>query len=137
MATAVGRDNTLMRLTMRPWLLLTAIGLIVAWVLTVPALAKGPFDGEWKVIVSTQPGPCLRYYEFPVTIQDGVLTGMVPGQQGRYEVKGRVLKDGTFTWGRWGNAKGTLSADKGEGTWGGARVGGQICSGAVSLARKH
>ena len=117
--------------------LLTAAVLIVAWIITSPALAKGRFDGEWKVIVSTQAGPCLRYYEFPVTIRDGVLTGFVPGQQGRYEVKGRVSKDGNFSWGKWGNASGKLSADKGEGTWGGARVGGQMCSGAVSLERKQ
>jgi hypothetical protein len=64
---------------MRQWLLLTAAVMIVAWIITPPAWAKGRFDGTWKGIASTQAGPCIRYYVFPVTIHAGVIIGVVSG----------------------------------------------------------
>ena len=121
---------------MQPWRLVIAAMLIGAWVLTVPALAAGPFDGEWQVTLTTMLGPC-QFFNFPMTIRDGAMRGVIPTRQARYEVTGHVLPDGNFTWG-WGHATGKLSENAGSGQWvttTGATA--QSCSGYISLQRER
>ena len=122
---------------MRPWLLLPIAVMITALILAPAAWTDGRFDGEWKVIAATTEGRCPKYYTFPVTIRDGIISGFVSGVKGRYEIKGRVAKDGTFGWG-WGNSTGTLSEHEGTGRWAmTAGVRGDNCSGDLSLQREH
>src|SRR5437762_419864 len=116
---------------MRPWLLLT----IAVWIIASAAWAYGRFDGDWKVILSTKEGQCPRFYEFPVTIRDGAIRGIMEGVKGRYDIKGRVSKDGSFSWG-WGHSYGKLSDKEGTGLWTTtAGVRGGNCSGEISLQR--
>jgi len=120
---------------MRPLSLLTVAMMIVAWILPSAALAAGPFDGEWKVILTTKTGPC-RFFDFPMTIQEGAMRGVAPGLKARYEIKGRVRRDGNFSWG-WGHATGHLSENAGTGQWV-TTVGSvaQNCSGEIALQRE-
>jgi hypothetical protein len=63
------------------------------------------------------------------------MSGFAAGAQRRYEIKGRVRQDGSFSWG-WGHATGKLTGNAGTGAWvttGGA--GGQNCSGDIALQR--
>ncbi len=41
---------------MRQWLLGAGAVMIVVWIITPPAWAKGRFDGDWNVILSTKEG---------------------------------------------------------------------------------
>ena len=122
---------------MRQWLSGAGAVMIVVWIITPTALAKGRFDGDWNVILSTKEGRCPRFYEFPVTIREGAIRGTMEGVRGRYAIKGRVAKDGSFSWG-WGHSTGKLSDKEGAGLWvttAGVRSGN--CSGEISLQRKQ
>lgn len=122
---------------MRPLLLLIGAVILAVWMIAPVAVAKGRFDGDWEVILSTKAGRCQRYYEFPVTIRDGAIRGIMSGQKGRYDIKGRISRDGSFAWG-WGHSTGKLSDHEGTGRWETmAGVMGEGCSGAISLQRKH
>jgi hypothetical protein len=122
---------------MGPWLLLTVAVMTVAWIIAPAAWADGRFDGAWKVIASTTEGRCPKFYVFPVTIRNGAISGFVSGVKGRYEIKGRVLKDGSFSWG-WGHSTGKLSDNEGTGRWvNTAGVRGENCAGDLSLQRER
>jgi len=102
---------------MRQWRPLIVAVLIMPSILTPIAWAASPFDGEWKVTATTKTGKqCLQNYVFPVTIHNGVIRGFVSEPHGRSEVKGRVSKDGSFTW-NWRHGKGQLSQNEGTGEW--------------------
>jgi len=111
--------------------------MIAGGMIASAALAKGRFDGDWKVILSTKGGRCQKAYVFPVTIRDSAISGTMPGQKGQYTIKGRVSKDGSFSWG-WGHSTGKLSDNEGTGQWattGGVK--GEGCSGDISLQREQ
>ena len=121
---------------MRPWLLGTGAVMLLMGILMLPAWATGRFDGDWNVIVATKEGTCPKFYTFPVTIREGVIRGIMSGVKGRYEIKGRVAKDGRFAWG-WGHSTGQLSEHEGTGLWAttvGVRSG--ACAGDISLQRQ-
>jgi hypothetical protein len=122
---------------MRQGSLLTAAVMVMAWIIAPPALAAGRFDGEWKVIASTKTGRCIQYYTFPIMIRDGVISGFVAVPKGRPAVKGRVKKDGTFSW-SWRKGKGKLSEYAGTGAW--VTTAGPMqahCSGDLVLQRER
>lgn len=123
---------------MRPALLLTVAIMIVAWVVAPAALAGGHFDGKWQVDRETPSGRCDRYNTFFLTIRDGVIAGVSSGSSaGRYEHKGRVSEDGSFS-GEFGGTRGQgtfsgqLSDDKGAGQW---TAPGGWGAGVMSLRR--
>jgi len=94
--------------------LLIAVMMIGAWIIPATALAAGPFDGEWKVTLTTKTGPC-RFFYFPMTIQEGAMRGVAPGLKARYDINGHVRRDGSLSWG-WGHATGHLSENAGQGS---------------------
>ena len=115
----------------------TVAVMVVVWMVAPVVLAEGRFDGDWKAILTTKSGRCPRFYEFPVTIRDGAIRGVMSGQKGRYDIKGRVSKDGSFSWG-WGHSTGKLSDHEGTGQWATmAGVMGEGCAGEISLQRQH
>ena len=122
---------------MRQLLLLTVAEMIVAGVIAPIVLAKGRFDGDWKVTMTTKEERCPKFYVFPVTIRDGAIRGTVSGLKGLYDIKGRVAKDGSFSWG-WSHSGGKLSDNEGTGVWESTTgVRGEHCSGDISLQREQ
>jgi hypothetical protein len=122
---------------MRRLLLLMLVIIMSTWIVAPVAVAKGRFDGDWKVTMTTKEGPCPRYYVFPVTIRNGAIKGTVSGLKGLYDIKGRVAKDGSFSWG-WSHSGGKLSDNEGTGLWAStAGVRGANCAGEIFLQREH
>src|SRR5262245_3282997 len=121
---------------MKSWFMWICAVMIVAATLPSVTLAAGPFDGEWKVIATTKAGRgCLPNYTFPVTIHNGVIRGTVSVLHGQSQVKGRVAKDGSFTW-NWRHGTGKLSENAGTGQWETTTGPEQMhCSGALALER--
>src|SRR5262249_23484257 len=76
-------------------------------------------------------------FDFPMTIQEGAMRRVAPGLKARYEIKGRVRRDGSFSWG-WGHATGQLAEPTGTGQWGTtAGATSRNCSGGVALQRQQ
>src|SRR5262249_17170904 len=127
----------LWRATMRQLCLLIVAVMSMASILTPIAWAASPFDGEWKVLATNKTGGrCIQNYTFPITIQNGWIRGSVSVPHGRSEVKGRVSKDGSFSW-NWRHGKGKLSQNEGTGEW--VTTAGPMntnCSGDLLLQRE-
>ena len=123
---------------MRQLCLLIVAVMIMASILTPIAWAASPFDGEWKVTATTKTGKqCLQNYVFPVTIHNGAIRGTVSVLHGQSQVKGRVAKDGSFSW-NWRHGTGKLSENAGTGQWETTTGPEQMhCSGDLSLQREQ
>ncbi len=49
---------------------LWAVTLALPWTAT-PAQARGPYDGNWSVLIVTDSGSCDRAYRYALRIADG------------------------------------------------------------------
>ena len=123
---------------MRAVSVLTAAGLIsIAALPSAPAAARGPFDGNWSVLIITQSGPCDRAYRYGLRIQDGsvIYEGSAP-----VNVAGRVTKNGMVNVRLWAGQQGASGAGRlrggsGGGDWSGTGSMGS-CAGIWSAERR-
>jgi len=85
----------------------------------IPAEARSPFDGRWRVVIRSAIGNCDAAGSYPLIIRNGLVAyrGIVPVViRGRVDRQGRValrLDGGS----RWARAAGKLSKFAGAGTW--------------------
>ena len=89
----------------------------------IPASAAQPYDGQWRVTVTTLAGSCDRVTRHPLIINDGRITGIDPTVSGKVNARGsvRVSMGSAF-------ANGQLNKRAGSGKWN-AASGGVPCSG--------
>ena len=84
--------------------------------------AEFPFDGSWKGKLFTRFGTCRKVYSFKrVIIRGGQVSGVLYGNQGRYELTGAVRIGGstemTLKGGDQVELTGTFETAIAEGRW--------------------
>lgn len=96
---------------------------VAALSFSIPARAAQPYDGQWRVTVTTLAGSCDRVTLHPLVINDGRITGIDPTISGKVNANGsvRVSMGSAF-------ANGQLNESAGSGKWN-AASGGVPCSG--------
>jgi hypothetical protein len=122
---------------MRAALAVTTAGFIAAALAPTPAAARGPFDGNWSVLIVTQSGPCDRAYRYGLKIQDGsvIYEGSAP-----VNVAGRVANNGMVKVRLWAGQQGAsgtgrLRGGSGGGDWSGTGSMGS-CAGTWIAERR-
>lgn len=119
-----------------------AAGVLGAAFLALPAstseaLARGPYDGTWSVLIVTDSGTCDRAYRYALRITDGRITYDDPA----FDVSGNVAANGQVrvvvrSGQREAVGTGRLSRDgDGEGSWSG-RSPSAACSGHWEAERR-
>jgi hypothetical protein len=104
---------------------------------TAPAaLARGPYDGTWSVLIVTDSGTCDRGYRYALRIADGKIYYDDPS----FNVSGHVDGRGNVSVGvrygdQYANGSGQLSGDYGDGHWSGRSTTSQ-CSGHWEAERR-
>jgi hypothetical protein len=109
--------------------LFAAISLISALWAAQPATARGPFDGNWSVLVVTQHGGCDQAYRYAIHI----VNGRVGYDDSSFTVSGNVDAGGHVrvsisAGGQGANGTGLLSGNSGQGNWRG-QASNSACSG--------
>lgn len=95
-----------------------------------PALAQGPYDGNWNVTIVTKTGSCEPTATSMLTVTEGRISAPganVSGTIGRAGLV-RVSINGAY-------ANGQLSGNAGSGKWNGASAG-IPCSGRWQASRQ-
>jgi len=118
---------------------LAALSGAALWALpgtTTEALARGPFDGTWSVLIVTDSGTCDRGYRYALRIADGRVFYDDPS----FNVTGHVDARGNVSVGvragdQYANGTGHLSGDYGDGHWSG-RSPTSACSGHWEAERR-
>src|ERR1700734_4062016 len=87
---------------------------------TSEALARGPYDGTWSVLIVTDSGSCDRAYRYALRIADGRVSYDDPS----FSVSGHSA-----------NGSGRLNGDYGDGHWSG-RSSTSACSGHWEAERR-
>jgi hypothetical protein len=116
----------------------TLVGaLFSAWPWTAQrALARGPYDGTWSVLIVTDSGSCDRAYRYALRIADGRVFYDDPAFNisGHVDTRGNVSV-GVSAGGQYANGSGHLSGDYGDGHWSG-RSSSSACSGHWEAERR-
>ena len=112
-----------------------AVTLALPWTAT-PAQARGPFDGNWSVLIVTDSGSCDRGYRYALRIANGRIYYDNPS----FNVNGQVNARGQVSvtvsaGGQSASGTGRLSRDYGQGTWIGRSAADQ-CSGHWEAERR-
>jgi hypothetical protein len=94
-----------------------------------PAAARTLYDGRWSLTIMTERGPCDPTYNFPVEVNNGIVTfpGLVRAG-GRVSSKGRV-RVSVAVGDRYASGAGRVNRTAGGGRWFG-RSGDDRCSGS-------
>jgi hypothetical protein len=84
--------------------------------------AEFPFDGNWKGKMFTLVGSCRKIYTFKrATIRSSQISGVIYGNQGKYQLTGAVRSGGTTEMTLKGGDQveltGTFETAKAEGRW--------------------
>jgi len=105
------------------------------WTAT-PAQARGPFDGNWSVLIVTDSGSCDRAYRYALKIADGRVFYDDPSfnVSGHVDARGNVSV-GVSAGGQSANGSGRLSGNYGDGHWSG-RSSTSACSGHWEAERR-
>ncbi len=118
-----------------------AAGVLGAAFLALPgstseALARGPYDGTWSVLIVTNSGTCDRAYRYALRIADGRVFYDDPSfnVSGHVDMRGNVSV-GVSAGGQSANGSGHLSGDYGDGHWTG-RSSTSACSGHWEAERR-
>jgi hypothetical protein len=118
-----------------------AAGVLGAALLALPggtfeALARGPYDGTWSVLIVTDSGTCDRAYRYALRIADGRVFYDDPSfnVSGHVDMRGNVSV-GVSAGGQSANGSGHLSGDYGDGHWTG-RSSTSACSGHWEAERR-
>jgi hypothetical protein len=118
-----------------------AAGVLGAAFLALPgstpeALARGPYDGTWSVLIVTDSGTCDRAYRYALRIADGRVYYNDPSfnVSGHVDARGNVSV-GVSAGGQSANGIGHLSGDYGDGRWSG-RSSTSACSGHWEAERR-
>ena len=100
------------------------------------AQARGPFDGNWSVLIVTDSGSCDRAYRYALQIADGRVFYDDPSfnVSGHVDMRGNVSV-GVSAGGQSANGSGHLSGDYGDGRWSG-RSSTSACSGHWEAERR-
>jgi hypothetical protein len=128
---AVGKSSTIAAC------LAAALSGAALWALpSIPAQARGPYDGTWSVLIVTDSGTCDRAYRYALQIADGKVFYDDPS----FNVSGRVDARGNVTVGvqageQSANGYGRLSGDYGDGRWTG-HSSTSACSGHWEAQRR-
>jgi hypothetical protein len=104
--------------------------------LATAAEARTSYDGPWNLLFVTQSGSCDPTYNFPVNINDGVVT-----HPNLVKFRGHVGRSGAVRASvtvheKYASGSGRLTRDSGRGTWTG-RAGGGRCSGYWTAERSN
>jgi hypothetical protein len=112
-----------------------AVTLALPWTAT-PALARGPYDGNWSVLIVTDSGSCDRAYRYALHIADGRVSYDDPNfnVSGNVDARGNVSV-GVSAGGQSAHGTGHLSGDYGDGRWTG-RSSNSACSGHWEAERR-
>jgi hypothetical protein len=112
-----------------------AVTLALPWTAT-PAQARGPFDGNWSVLIVTDSGSCDRAYRYALKIADGRVFYDDPSfnVSGHVDARGNVSV-GVSAGGQSANGSGHLSGNYGDGHWSG-RSSSSACSGHWEAERR-
>ncbi len=103
---------------------------------TSEALARGPYDGTWSVLIVTDSGTCDRAYRYALRIADGRVFYDDPSFNVSGHVDGRGnVSVGVSAGGQSANGSGHLSGDYGDGRWTG-RSSTSACSGHWEAERR-
>jgi hypothetical protein len=118
-----------------------AAGVLGAAFLALPAstseaLARGPYDGTWSVLIVTDSGSCDRAYRYALRIADGRVSYDDPSfsVSGHVDARGNVSV-GVSAGGQSANGSGRLTGDYGDGHWSG-RSSTSACSGHWEAERR-
>ena len=112
-----------------------AVTLALPWTAT-PAQARGPFDGNWSVLIVTDSGSCDRAYRYALKIADGRVFYDDPSFNVSGHVDGRGnVSVGVSAGGQSAHGTGHLSGDYGDGHWTG-RSSSSACSGHWEAERR-
>ncbi|HSZ67905.1 MAG TPA: hypothetical protein VK825_16985 [Xanthobacteraceae bacterium] len=118
-----------------------AAGVLGAAFLALPAstseaLARGPYDGTWSVLIVTDSGSCDRAYRYALRIADGRVSYDDPSfsVSGHVDARGNVSV-GVSAGGQSANGSGRLNGDYGDGHWSG-RSSTSACSGHWEAERR-
>jgi hypothetical protein len=108
---------------------------VIPWTAT-PAQARGPFDGNWSVLIVTDSGSCDRAYRYALKIADGRVFYDDPSfnVSGHVDARGNVSV-GVSAGGQSANGSGRLSGNYGDGRWSG-RSSTSACSGHWEAERR-
>jgi hypothetical protein len=100
------------------------------------AQARGPYDGNWSVLIVTDSGTCDRAYRYALRIADGRVFYDDPtfNVSGHVDARGNVSV-GVSAGGQSANGSGHLSGDYGDGHWSG-RSSTSACSGHWEAERR-
>jgi len=102
--------------------------------LVTTADARSSYDGTWSITFFTQRGACDASYNFPVSINNGVVTSAAfPKFRGYVAASGAVRASVTVL-NKYASGSGRLSGNSGRGTWTG-RSGQDRCSGSWAAQR--
>jgi len=103
---------------------------------TSEALARGPYDGTWSVLIVTDSGSCDRAYRYALRIADGRVSYDDPSfsVSGHVDARGNVSV-GVSAGGQSANGSGRLTGDYGDGHWSG-RSSTSACSGHWEAERR-
>jgi len=105
------------------------LGFLAATSLAAPAFADSNYDGLWNVTITTSAGSCSPSAQYPLTVNDGHLSG--PGN-----ISGSVGRAGGVRASISGaHANGQLSGNAGSGRWNSASSG-MPCSGRWVASRQ-
>ena len=104
---------------------------------TQAALARGPYDGTWSVLIATDSGSCDRGYRYALRIADGRISYDDPSfnVSGHVDPRGNVTV-GVSAGGQSAHGTGHLSGDYGDGHWSG-RSSTSACSGHWEAERRE
>jgi hypothetical protein len=112
-----------------------ALTTVLPWTAT-RAQARGPFDGNWSVLIVTDSGSCDRAYRYALKIADGRVFYDDPSfnVSGHVDARGNVSV-GVSAGGQSANGSGHLSGNYGDGRWTG-RSSTSACSGHWEAERR-
>jgi hypothetical protein len=112
-----------------------AATLALPWTAT-QAQARGPYDGNWSVLIVTDSGTCDRAYRYALKIADGRVFYDDPSfnVSGHVDARGNVSV-GVSAGGQSANGSGHLSGNYGDGRWSG-RSSTSACSGHWEAERR-
>jgi hypothetical protein len=118
-----------------------AAGVLGAAFLALPgsapeALARGPYDGTWSVLIVTDSGTCDRGYRYALRIADGRVFYDDPtfNVSGHVDARGNVSV-AVSAGGQYASGSGRLTGDYGDGRWSG-RSSTSSCSGHWEAERR-
>ena len=112
-----------------------AFSIALPWTAT-PAQARGPYDGNWSVLIVTDSGSCDRAYRYALKIADGRVFYDDPSFNVSGHVDGRGnVSVGVSAGGQSAHGTGRLSGDYGDGHWSG-RSSSSACSGHWEAERR-